>query len=77
MGDVLVAYKDGITEAENRQSELWGEQRLENLLRSRSHETPEEIITGILDKVSAFAGGQAQRDDVTLVVMGLQEGCDV
>jgi len=77
MGDVLVAYTDGITEAENRQSELWGEQRLENLLRSRSRETPEQIITGILDEVTAFAAGQAQRDDVTLVVMSVQEGCDV
>ena len=44
MGDVLVGYTDGITEAENRQSELWGEQRLENLLRFRSRETPEQII---------------------------------
>ena len=77
IGDVLVACTDGITEAENRQSELWGEQRLENLLRSRSRETPEQIITGILDEVSAFAAGQAQRDDVTLVVMSVQEGCDV
>ena len=77
MGDVLVAYTDGITEAENRQSELWGEERLEDLLRSHGRETPEQIITSILDEVSAFAAGQAQRDDVTLVVMSVQEGCDV
>ena len=34
VGDVLVAYTDGITEAENGEGELWGMQRLENLLRS-------------------------------------------
>jgi serine phosphatase RsbU (regulator of sigma subunit) len=77
IGDVLVAYTDGITEAEGPQGELWGEQRLENLLRSCSRETPEQIIKRILDEVSAFASGQPQRDDVTLVVMSVQEGCDV
>jgi phosphoserine phosphatase RsbU/P len=75
--DVLVAYTDGITEAENPQGELWGEQRFENLLRSCSRETPEQIIKHVLDEVSAFANGQPQRDDVTLVVMSVQKGCDV
>jgi sigma-B regulation protein RsbU (phosphoserine phosphatase) len=76
IGDVLVAYTDGITEAENRDGELWGVQRFENLLRSCSGETSERIIECTLDEVSAFANGQPQRDDVTLVVMSVQEGCD-
>jgi serine phosphatase RsbU (regulator of sigma subunit)/DNA-binding transcriptional regulator YhcF (GntR family) len=77
IGDVLVAYTDGITEAENPRSDQWGEQRLEGLLRSCSRESPERIINRILDEVSAFADGQPQRDDATLVVMSVQEGCDV
>jgi sigma-B regulation protein RsbU (phosphoserine phosphatase) len=77
IGDVLVAYTDGITEAENRQGELWGQQGLENLLRSCSRGTPEQIIEHILDEVSSFADGQKQRDDITLVVMTVQEGCDL
>jgi serine phosphatase RsbU (regulator of sigma subunit)/DNA-binding transcriptional regulator YhcF (GntR family) len=77
IGDVLVAYTDGITEAENPRSDQWGEQRLERLLRSCSRESPERIVNGILDEVSAFADGQPQRDDATLVVMSVQEGCDV
>ena len=79
VGDVLVAYTDGITEAENGEGELWGMQRLENLLRSCSclGATPERIIEGILDEVSAFAKDQRQRDDVTLIVMNVQEGCGV
>lgn len=78
IGDVLVAYTDGITEAENADGELWGQQKLENLLRSCScvDATPERIIECILDEVSAFANGQRQRDDVTLIVMSVQEGCD-
>lgn len=74
--DVLVAYTDGITEAENRQHEFWGQQRLEALLKSCSRTSPKEIIDRILDQVSKFASGQPQRDDVTLLVMRVQEGCD-
>jgi len=73
--DVLIAYTDGITEAENRQHELWGQQRLEALLKSCSRMSPKEIINTILDQVSTFANGQPQRDDVTLLVMRVQ-GCD-
>ena len=74
--DVLIAYTDGITEAENRQHELWGQQRLEALLKSCSRKTAKEIINAILDQVSTFANGQPQRDDVTLLVMRVQGGCD-
>jgi serine phosphatase RsbU (regulator of sigma subunit) len=76
IGDVLLAYTDGITEAENRDGELWGMQRLSNLLRSCNGATSEQIIERILNEVSTFANGQKQRDDVTLVVMGIQAGCD-
>jgi serine phosphatase RsbU (regulator of sigma subunit) len=74
--DVLIAYTDGITEAENRQHELWGEQRLEALLRSCSRKSPKEIINAILDQVSTFANGEPQRDDVTVLVMRVEAGCD-
>ena len=74
--DLLIAYTDGITETENDHGEPWGQQRLENLLRSYSRKTPEQIVKGILDQVSMFANGQPQQDDMTLVVMGVQRGCD-
>jgi serine phosphatase RsbU (regulator of sigma subunit) len=75
--DVLVAYTDGITEAENYRGQLWGEEKLESLLRSCNGATSEQIVECILDEVSAFSKGQPQRDDMTLVVMTVQEGCDL
>jgi len=75
--DVLVAYTDGITEAENHHGQPWGEEKLESLLRSCSGATSEQIIECILKEVSVFANGQPQRDDMTLVVMTVQEGCDL
>ena len=70
---MLVAYTDGITEAENVQGELWGYRRLENLLRTCRDHKPEKIIRCILDEVAAFAGGGSQRDDVTLIAVRVQE----
>jgi len=75
--DVLVTYTDGITEAESREGKFWGEKRLEAVLRSSSHKTAEEIMQAILDEVSVFVNGQGQHDDMTLVVVRVQPGCDV
>jgi sigma-B regulation protein RsbU (phosphoserine phosphatase) len=75
--DILVAYTDGITEAANTSGELWGLESLERLLRSCGRMTSGEIVERILAEVSDFAHGEPQRDDVTLVVMKVQEGCDI
>lgn len=75
--DIFVAYTDGITEAANTSGELWGLERLESLLRSCSRMAPSEIVERILAEVSNFAHGESQRDDVTLVVMKVQEGCEI
>lgn len=67
--DVLVAYTDGITEAEDHQGQLWGEQGLEDLVGACSGATTKQIIRGILAELSAFPNNQPQRDDMTLVVV--------
>jgi hypothetical protein len=76
IGDRLIAYTDGITEVQNPQSEFWGQERFEQLLSSCSCGEPKEIMERILDEVSGFAGGQPQHDDMTLVVMKVEEGCE-
>jgi len=75
--DILVAYTDGITEASNPAGDLWGLQKLESLLRSCDSMAPSEVVERILSEVSEFAHGEPQRDDVTLVVMKVQKGCEV
>ena len=73
--DVLVAYTDGITEQQNPHGEMWGEEKFEILLRSCYRASSEQIIERILAEVSAFANGQLQRDDMTIVVLKVEEGC--
>jgi phosphoserine phosphatase RsbU/P len=68
-GDSLTLYTDGITEAMNTASELYGSQRLLTLLQSD--------VTGvshlghrILDDVKRFVGGRSQSDDMCLTCFG-------
>jgi serine phosphatase RsbU (regulator of sigma subunit) len=75
VGDVLAAYTDGITEMQNHQGEFWGVQAFEKQLCSRACGDPQEIMERILDEAAGFAGGQLQSDDMTLVVLKVEEGC--
>lgn len=68
-GDVLCFYTDGVTEAMNQRRQLFGEERLAEILRRSHHLTPEEIIERIIDAVTSFTAGTPQADDITLVVL--------
>jgi serine phosphatase RsbU (regulator of sigma subunit)/DNA-binding GntR family transcriptional regulator len=71
-GDMFLAYTDGITESDNPTGDMWGQRRLENLLCRCRDKSSEEAIQCILDDLCAFADGQRQRDDMTLLVMRVQ-----
>lgn len=72
IGDVLVAYTDGITESENSEREQWGQRRLESLLRTCRGNTPKQITGCVLDELCAYSAGRSQKDDITLMVMQVQ-----
>lgn len=76
VGDVLIAYTDGITEVQNRQAELWGQDKFEKLLRSCGCGLPKQIMESVMNEVSTFADGQPQHDDMTLVIMKVEGACD-
>jgi phosphoserine phosphatase RsbU/P len=73
IGDLLVMYTDGITEAENPEHQSWGQERLETVLRACRNCAPAQIVGRILDEVSIFAREGSQKDDVTLVVVGVKD----
>jgi sigma-B regulation protein RsbU (phosphoserine phosphatase) len=67
--DILLLYTDGITEAQNGSEELFGEERLCQVLTNSHLETPFRIIELILEEVAVFSGHQPLNDDVSMVVM--------
>jgi serine phosphatase RsbU (regulator of sigma subunit) len=69
-GEVLLLYSDGVTEA-RRDKELFGEKRLERLLR-RKRVSVGRLPHLILDQVLAFSGGSLQ-DDAAVLALSLTE----
>jgi serine phosphatase RsbU (regulator of sigma subunit) len=72
-GDVLVLYTDGITEAMNAQSDLFGEGRLGRLVAEHGHLDSGELRERILREVEAFVGGADQHDDMTMILIKVEE----
>lgn len=64
-GDTLLLYTDGVTEARNRQNEVYGLARLTKAM-SESSPDAESIGTAILADVRRFAEGRPASDDLTL-----------
>jgi sigma-B regulation protein RsbU (phosphoserine phosphatase) len=67
LGDIFVAYSDGITEPENEFGEF-GEQRLIDLIREHSAQPLERIAEEVLAAVTDWIGGAEQPDDMTIVL---------
>ncbi len=67
-GDILVAYTDGITEPENVYGEMYGEDRLKDLLlRYAGADTP-ELIARTMEAVVQWTGSSELQDDMTMLV---------
>lgn len=68
-GDVVVLYTDGITEAENKQKEMFGIDRLCQVVIDNAQRSATEIRSAIIQAVEAFIGDHHIYDDITLVVI--------
>jgi sigma-B regulation protein RsbU (phosphoserine phosphatase) len=68
-GDDLVLYTDGITEAANPDDEMFGEERLEELLTEHRHASAREIEEKVYSSIKDFAAGASQTDDLTMVIV--------
>ncbi|MDR0932693.1 MAG: SpoIIE family protein phosphatase [Victivallales bacterium] len=72
-GDTIILYTDGITEAENPAHELFGADALLRVLSFCSHATAVQLGEAILQAVDRFASGAEQSDDITMLILRLNE----
>jgi len=68
-GDVIVFYTDGITEAMNAASDLFGEPRLSRIIEEHGHLESGELRERILREIEAFVGAADQHDDMTMILI--------
>lgn len=68
---MLLIYTDGLTEAENTRKELFGDERLMQLMSTNTCGGPKEAIERLKKAVSEFAEGVYQSDDLTMLALRL------
>ena len=67
-GTRLVAYTDGVTEAENDALELFGEERLMEVVKQLDADSDEKaVVEQVYRSVNTFASGHPQNDDITIM----------
>ena len=71
--DVFVFYSDGITEAQNSSGEFFGISRLAECVRLNSRLDASQLITKIRTSVVAFSNSETFADDLTCVVVKIEE----
>ncbi|MCK4539311.1 MAG: PP2C family protein-serine/threonine phosphatase, partial [Candidatus Krumholzibacteria bacterium] len=69
VGDTLLVFSDGISEARNPSDEEYCEERIVEVLTKNPHLDSAGIIDHIINDVNTFADSRDQMDDMTIVAL--------
>jgi len=69
VGDVLIIYTDGVTEARDENGKEFGEARLLAMAAEPLEERAAMTLSSIMRKLDEFVGGAPQHDDITCLVV--------
>jgi sigma-B regulation protein RsbU (phosphoserine phosphatase) len=68
-GQIILIQTDGIKEASNEQSEIFGTERLMQVIRGHANQPAREILEGVFEALAHFRHPLQLDDDATLVVI--------
>ncbi len=68
-GDKIVAYTDGVSEAEKSEEEMYSEDDIETILRAHADKNPREIVNLMLAEIEQYVGDYPQSDDITMMAV--------
>jgi serine phosphatase RsbU (regulator of sigma subunit) len=71
-GDSLILYTDGVTDALSPNGDMYGTERLPEIVRGSTCSSAQSLLRAIGDSVAAFAAGMPPADDLTLTVLHRQ-----
>ncbi|MFW5733803.1 MAG: SpoIIE family protein phosphatase [Oceanidesulfovibrio sp.] len=75
-GGAIIAYTDGVTEAMNPSRALFGERRLELVVRTYANRSAEMLNRILVKAVQIHEGEAEQSDDITLLVLRRRDQAD-
>ena len=67
-GDRLFLYTDGVTEATNKDNQLYGEERLISFMNQNSTSKPTVFLPALKENIDEFVGEAPQFDDITMLM---------
>ncbi len=68
-GDVLILATDGLWEAHNGRDEMFGQDRVRQIVADNAHRSAREIVDVLRTAHKTFCRGQSPEDDITLVIV--------
>ena len=68
-GDRLFLYTDGVSEATNTETELYGEERLLAFMNQNADGKAETLLPALKANIDAFVGEAPQFDDITMLML--------
>jgi sigma-B regulation protein RsbU (phosphoserine phosphatase) len=73
-GDRLVAFSDGVTEAEDSAGGMFGEERLRETLDACRRQDAAGMVEAVRAAIERFVGDAPQSDDITLLALSYHPG---
>ncbi len=73
-GQIIVLSTDGVWEARNPEDEIFGKERLNEIIRQHAGQKAEEIIEAVISAVNQFQDESGAEDDITLIVIKKEGG---
>ena len=67
--EIFAFFSDGITEAMNEKDEMFGEDKLNEILKGKSNNRSTEVMDKVLSEVQLFRGSTLPNDDMTIVLV--------
>lgn len=68
-GTTLLFYTDGLSERSNAAQELFGEERIVEILRGVASRPAQKVVEAVSQGVGRFAGGASPEDDMAVLVV--------
>jgi serine phosphatase RsbU (regulator of sigma subunit) len=68
-GDKIVAYSDGLTEAQNARGQFFDQSRMKAVIREQAEGSAAEMHSALMREIHIFTDGAVQTDDITALVI--------
>jgi sigma-B regulation protein RsbU (phosphoserine phosphatase) len=72
-GDRVLLYTDGVVESMNREEKLFGQERLENLMRQNPGVSARTMIGTLKETLLKFSGSSSPTDDTTVIAINVSQ----